>query len=293
MSAAAAPDVLPARRFWPRARPWLLLLPAFALMAYAFVLPIGAFLEYSVYSFERGRLVEDFTFRTYIRFLTDPYYHAVILDTLKMAAITTAVSLGIGYPMAYGLWRVGNPVLQRWFALIIFSPILVSVVVRSYGWSVLLSDQGAVNWVLTRSGLADKPVELVYNLTGVVISLSHVFLPFVVFPIFATMTRIDPALREASMDLGAGWWTTFRRVIFPQTLPGLVAAAQISFTLALGALVTPAILGGGRVLVLSLQVYRATSEINWPVASVGGLALLLMALVTVALCNRLLAYSET
>lgn len=95
------------------------------------------------------------------------------------------------------------------------------------------------------------------------------------------------------MDLGAGWWTTFRRVIFPQSLPGVVSALQISFTLALGALVTPAVLGGGRVLVLPLQVYRATSDINWPVASVGGLVLLVMALITVALCNRLLAYSES
>ena len=292
--ALARPEVPPRRRrHWGWLRPWLLLLPAFALMTFLFILPIGSFLEYSFYRYERGRLIEDFTFETYLRFLTDPYYHAVILDTLKMAAITAAVSLLVGYPLAYGLWRCGRPALQRWFGLIIFSPILVSVVVRSYGWSVLLSDQGAVNWTLLRLGIVSEPLELVYNLTGVVISLSHVFLPFVVFPIFATMTRIDPALREASMDLGAGWWTTFHRVIFPQTLPGLVAAAQISFTLALGALVTPAILGGGRVLVLSLQVYRATSEINWPFAAVGGLALLLMAVVTVALCNRLLAYSES
>ena len=288
---AAAPAI--PRRVWVRLRPWLLLLPAFALMSYVFILPIGAFLEYSVYSYERGRLIEDFTFETYIDFLTDPYYHAIISDTLRMAAITAGVSLAIGYPMAYGLWRCGNAALQRWFALIIFSPVLVSVVVRSYGWTVLLSDQGAVNWVFLNTGLRSEPLELVYNLTGVVISLSHVFLPFVVFPIFASMVRIDPALREASMDLGAGWWTTFRRVIFPQTLPGLVSAAQISFTLALGALVTPAILGGGRVIVLSLHVYRQTSEINWPVSAVGGLVLLLMALITVALCNRLLAYSES
>jgi len=282
----------PPSRFWTRLRPWLLLLPALALMTFLFVLPIGAFLEYSVYSYERGRLVEDFTFKTYLLFLTDPYYHAIIFDTLKMAAITSAISLLIGYPLAYGLWRCNRPGLKLWFGLIIFSPILVSVVVRSYGWSVLLSDQGAVNWTLMKLGLVSRPLELVYNLTGVVISLCHVFLPLVVFPIVSSLVRIDPALREASMDLGAGWWTTFRRVIFPQSLPGVVSAMQISFTLALGALVTPAVLGGGRVLVLPLQVYRATSDINWPVASVGGLTLLVMALITVALCNRLLTYSE-
>jgi putative spermidine/putrescine transport system permease protein len=202
------------------------------------------------------------------------------------------MSLLIGYPLAYALYRINRPALQRWLGLLIFSPILVSVVVRSYGWIVLLGDQGPINWLLARLGLVSEPVALVFNLLGVVISLTHVFLPFVVFPIFSSLTRLDPALREAAEDLGAGWWTTFRRVTFPLSLPGVVAGAQISFTLALGAFVTPAMLGGGRVLVLPLQIYNATSEINWPVAAVGGIALLLIAMVAVAGFNRLLKYSE-
>ena len=120
------------------------------------------------------------------------------------------------------------------------------------------------------------------------ISLTHVFLPFVVFPIFSSLTRLDPELKEAAEDLGAGWWTTFRRITFPLSLPGVVAGAQICFTLALGAFVTPAMLGGGRVLVLPLQVYNATSEINWPVAAVGGMALLIISMIAVAGFNRLL-----
>ena len=114
-------------------------------------------------------------------------------------------------------------------ALLIFSPILVSVVVRSYGWIVLLSDQGPVNWLLLRLGIVAEPVTLVFNLFGVVISLTHVFLPFVVFPIFSSLTRLDPELKEAAEDLGAGWWTTFRRITFPLSLPGVVAGAQICF----------------------------------------------------------------
>lgn len=94
------------------------------------------------------------------------------------------------------------------------------------------------------------------------------------------------------MDLGAGWVRTFGRITLPLTLPGVVAAVQIAFTLALGAFVTPAMLGGGRVLVLPLQVYNATADINWPVAAVGGLVLLVIAVLVVALCNRLLRYSE-
>lgn len=275
-----------------RIMPWLLLTPVMLVMFAAFVMPLLTFFQYSFFRFERGRLIEDFSFDSYVDFLTDPYYHMVILDTLKMASITTLVSIAVGYPLAYALWRMSKPWMQKWFAVIIFSPILVSVVVRTYGWTVLLADQGPVNWFLQQVLQFPEPVRLVFNLTGVVISLTHVFLPFVVFPIYSVMMRIDPTLREAAMDLGAGWWTTFRRITFPLTLPGLVSGAQISFTLALGAFVTPQILGGGRILILPLQVYTATTEINWPLAAVGGMALLILAMITVMISNRLLRYSE-
>ncbi|MBJ7576293.1 ABC transporter permease [Devosia sp. MC532] len=278
--------------FTRRIMPWLLLSPVMIVMLGAFVMPLLTFFQYSFYRFERGRLIEDFSFDTYIEFFTDSYYHMVILDTLKMASVTTFVSIVIGYPLAYALWRMQKPWMQKWFAVIIFSPILVSVVVRTYGWTVLLADQGPINWFLQQILQFPEPVRLVFNLTGVVISLTHVFLPFVVFPIFSVMQRIDPNLREAAMDLGAGWWTTFRRVTFPLTLPGLVSGAQIAFTLALGAFVTPQILGGGRILILPLQVYTATTEINWPLAAVGGIALLGLAMITVMISNRLLRFSE-
>jgi putative spermidine/putrescine transport system permease protein len=272
--------------------PTLLLAPTLALMAYTFVLPLLGFLEYSFYRFRRGRLEQVFTLDTYQRFLTDGYYHAIIFDTLRAAALVTILSVVIGYPLAYGLWKINRPGLQRWLGLLIFSPILVSVVVRSYGWTVLLSDQGPVNWLLLKLGVVVEPLTLVFNFTGVLIALTHVFLPFVVFPIFSSMTRLDPSIKEAAQDLGAGWLTTFRRITLPLTLPGLVAGAQICFTLALGAFVTPALLGGGRVLVLPLQVYQATAEINWPAAAVGGLVLLIAAMIAVLLFNRLLKYSE-
>jgi putative spermidine/putrescine transport system permease protein len=289
----AKPIITPAKPpLTRRLMPWLLLTPVMLVMFAAFVMPLLTFFQYSFFRFERGRLIEDFSFDSYVDFLTDPYYHMVILDTLKMASITTLVSIAVGYPLAYALWRMSKPWMQKWFAVIIFSPILVSVVVRTYGWTVLLADQGPVNWFLQQVLQFPEPVRLVFNLTGVVISLTHVFLPFVVFPIYSVMMRIDPTLREAAMDLGAGWWTTFRRITFPLTLPGLVSGAQISFTLALGAFVTPQILGGGRILILPLQVYTATTEINWPLAAVGGMALLILAMITVMISNRLLRYSE-
>jgi len=224
--------------------PLLLLLPTFVLMAYTFILPLASFFQYSFHRFRRGRLEDVFTLETYSRFLFDEYYHLIVFDTLRMAAIVTIASVLIGYPLAYALWRIERPSLQRWLGLLIFSPILVSVVVRSYGWTVLLSDQGPINFILTRLGILSGPATLVFNLTGVVISLTHVFLPFVVFPIYSTLRRLDPALKEAAEDLGAGWWTAFRRASLPLSLPGLVAGAQSCLTLALGAWEKPGMPGG-------------------------------------------------
>jgi len=271
---------------------FLLLAPTIALALYTLVLPLLTFLRFSFYRFTGGRLQEAWSTDAYRAFLTDDYDHEVVLNSLMLASIVTVLALAIGYPLAYAMWRVGRPGVQRWLALLIFSPILVSVVVRSYGWTVLLAERGPVNWLIVSLGLAPAPIRLVFNLTGVLVSLTHVFLPFVVFPIFAGLVRLDPALREAARDLGAGWWTVFRRVTFPLTLPGTIAAAQICFTLALGAFVTPSILGGGRVLALPLEVYRATTDIDWPSASVGNLVLLILAFAAVVGFNRLMRMSE-
>ena len=110
--------------------------------------------------------------------------------------MVTLLSVSIGYPLAYALWRINRPGLQRWLGLAIFSPILVSVVVRSYGWTVLLADQGPMNYLLMKLGIVSEPLILVFNQFGVVISLTHVFLPFVVFPIFAALVRLDPTLKR-------------------------------------------------------------------------------------------------
>lgn len=288
---ASLPQARPIRRrAW--ITPALLLLPTLVLILYTLALPLLTFLRYSFYSYQGGRLQEAFVLDAYWQFITDEYYHAVILNSLWMSVLVTLLALAVGYPLAYALWRVARPGLQKWLALLIFSPILVSVVVRSYGWTVLLADQGPVNYLLTHTGLAAAPLRLVFNTTGVVISLVHVFLPFVVFPIFSTMVRLDPALPDAARDLGAGWWTRFRRITLPLTLPGLIAGAQICFTLALGAFVTPAILGGGRVLALPLEVYRATTDIDWPTAAVGNMILLALAFAAVAIFNRLIRFSE-
>jgi putative spermidine/putrescine transport system permease protein len=165
----------------------LLLAPTLALAIYTLVLPMLTFLQFSFYRLQNGQLQPAWSLDAYRSFLTDDYEHAVVLNSLMLASVVTVFSLAIGYPLAYALWRTRRPALQRWLALLIFSPILVSVVVRSYGWEVLLAERGPVNWLIVTGGLAKAPLRLVFNMTGVLISLTHVFLPFVVFPIFAAL----------------------------------------------------------------------------------------------------------
>jgi putative spermidine/putrescine transport system permease protein len=122
----------------------------------------------------------------------------------------------------------------------------------------------------------------------VVISLTHILLPFAIFPMYSVMSRLDLNLKEAAHDLGAGWWDTFKHVTLPLTMPGIVAGALICFTLALSAFVTPRLLGGGRVQVMPLMVYNNTVDINWPTGAVSGLVLLLISIAAVWTLNSLL-----
>src|SRR5262249_28567980 len=145
-----------------------------------------------------------------------------------------------------------------------------------------------VNTTLRGLGLIEEPLSLLFNMRGVVVSLTHILLPFAIFPIYSVLGRIDATLKEAARDLGAGWWETFLRITLPLTMPGVVAAALICFTLALSAFVTPQLLGGGRVQVLPLTVYNSTVEINWPDGAVASLTLLALSVLAVWGLNAVL-----
>lgn len=265
-----------------------LLLPSLVLMVGIYGVGMAIFLLYSFYHVVAREFITTLTLATYRQFVTDAFTWRVIGETLRLSAVVTAWTVVLGYPAAYAIHKVQHPAVRRWIGVLIFAPLLVSVVVRTYGWMILLSSQGVVNYVLLRLGLAQTPVRLIYNFTGVTIGMVHILLPFMIFSVLSVLGQLPPALKEAAMDLGANRWQTFLRVTLPLTLQGLVAGCQIVFPLALGAFVTPALLGGGRVLVLSRYVFESTIDVNWPLAAVGGIALLVMAMVAVWGFDRLL-----
>jgi len=272
-----------------RAAVLALLAPAMALMIILYVIPLGLYFINSFRLFKDGRIIPIWTLQTYADYFTDPFSYKIIWESVRLSLIVTALALLIGYPVAYALHtRVRSAGARAVLALLLFSPLLVSVVVRTYGWFILLASQGLVNSTLRAAGLITEPLSLLFNSRSVVISLTHILLPFAIFPIYSVLGRLDLSLKEAAQDLGAGWWDTFQRITLPLTMPGVVAGTLICFTLALSAFVTPRLLGGGRVQVLPLMVYNNTVEINWPTGAVSGLTLLLLSMAAVWALNALL-----
>ncbi|HKY52488.1 MAG TPA: ABC transporter permease subunit [Candidatus Limnocylindria bacterium] len=262
----------------PIRRSPLLLLPAFTITAGIFAAAMLLLFSYSAYTFRGGQLTEEVSFLAWQRFFTDAFYWGVVGNTLQLALGVMVVALLIGYPTAYALTKVRNQKLLIAAYIIIFSPLLVSVVVRVYGWLLLLSDGGVINTALLTLGIVDEPILMIFNNTGVIIALVHILLPFMIFPILSVLLQFDHAQREAAHDLGANRLQTFLRVVLPMSLPGVVAGAQIVFTLAISAFVTPAILGGGKVQVLSRHIWFNVVDVNWPLAAVEAIVLLILAL---------------
>lgn len=282
------------RDFRQKMTPLWLLSPSVILMIAIFVISMGMLFINSAYHFTGLKIEKTLTFDAWPKFFTDPFYWNLVYRTLRLGAIITFLTVVIGYPTAYAVTRIKNPRLKFFFFILIFSPLLTSVVIRSFGWLILLGDFGLINYVLEGLGLIQEPIKLVYNALGVKISLTHVLLPFAVFPMFSVLTQIDPTLKEAANDLGANRWVTFWKVTWPMSLSGVISGTQITFILAVGAYATPQILGGGRVMVLPAQIYESIVVLDWPMAAVQAIVLLMITLTIVFVFNRLvgLTYQE-
>jgi putative spermidine/putrescine transport system permease protein len=257
--------------------PWILLVAPLAIFLALFLAPLVNLLVLSFFRFDRttGALAEA-TIQNYAKFLTDPFYLGILWRTLKLALLTTATTLLLGYPVAYHLTRCSGR-KRAYLTLLIVAPLLVSVVVRSFGWLVILGPNGLVNSLLTGLGVVSDPLRLLYTETAIVIGLTHVFLSFMVLSVAASLGRIDPALIRAAQNLGASERQAFVRVVLPLSLPGVAAGSLIVFTLAASAFITPALLGGPRVKVMSYLAYQQTLLLSdWPYGS--AIAFILLAL---------------
>jgi putative spermidine/putrescine transport system permease protein len=274
------------RRFeW---RGYALMSPALAVTTFVFAVAMVIQLSYSFRTFTQGRIGAGHSFATWTDFLTSSFFWKIVATTMKLGGLTVVLTALVGYPMAFALYRLRNRTLRYLAYFLIFSPLMTSVVVRSYGWSLILGDGGFINNLLLRWHLVDRPVRLLYEFSGVTIGLVHILLPFMIFPILTALDQLDPMLEQSAADLGAVGWTTFRRVTFPLTVQGLIAGSQLVFALAISAFATPALLGGGRVQVLAGEIYTDVGGLDWPHAAVAAYVLLAFALVAIGLFSVLL-----
>ena len=268
---------------------WLLA-PALLLFVLFFVLPFGVMAAMSFFSSNPVTNPNAFlTTRHYERFIFDSagIFHDALWATLRIGLITTVVSLLIGYPLAHWMRGLQNRARLVAIALVVL-PFWVSILVRTYAWIVVLGNGGLVNRALQWSGLTDQPVQFLYNELGVTIGMANVLLPFLVLPLFAAMIRIDDRLLQAAASLGAPPRTIFWKVYFPLTLPALAAGTLLVFILCLGFYITPAILGGGRVPMISNLLDTLINQIpRWEQASAISTILLVVSLLIFAAYRRL------
>lgn len=265
----------------------LLLVPGLAVLLPFFLAPLTIMLAYSFYRFiPGGQQVAAFSGENYGRFLFDQFYQAILADTLLMGLAVTVLALVLSYPLAYTIARSRSR-WKSWLVVIVLVPLMTSVVVRSYGWMILLANNGVVNSALAALGL--QPLSLMFNFTGTIIALTEVLMPFMVLSLMGVIQAIDPALEEAARSLGAGRLKVFRDVILPLSLPGVAAGSLLVFALTIGAFATPQLVGGARTKVIATVVYnQAINVLNWPFAAAISFILMVIVLGLTILQGRAL-----
>jgi putative spermidine/putrescine transport system permease protein len=261
----------------------LLALPGLVFLALFFVMPLVRM---------AARSVTDPGPANYQVFVESSLYVKVLWTTIRTSLIVTAACLLLGYAFAYAMHHAGRKT-QAVLAAVVLIPFWSSLLVRTYAWTVLLQDSGVINSMLMRIGLIDQPLALMRNTLGVTIGMTHILLPFMVLPIYATMRRIDPDLVPAAEGLGARPWMAFRRVFLPLSLPGVFAGSLLVFVLALGFYITPALLGSPQNAMFSeLVVNMVTERLRFGVGSALAMTLLFVTLVLLWIGSRFVRIPE-
>jgi putative spermidine/putrescine transport system permease protein len=250
------------------------------LLAIPMLLMIAIFLYGFVrIGFESFTPKGEFTLDLYTEFLSEPVYVRILVRTVWVAVVTTCLCLLLGYPVAMLLARSRHRDL---LLILLISPWLVSVVVRTFGWMILLGNRGVINLALKDLGMIDTPIKMMFNATGVIIGLVHVLVPLMVICVLSVLIQAEKQLEEAATSLGASPVQTFARVIWPLSLPGVYLGASLTLLTSTGAIVTPLLLGGLRDGMLGTQIYQEIfSMFNFPRAAALAIILLVISFLLV------------
>ncbi|HEU0230871.1 MAG TPA: ABC transporter permease [Burkholderiaceae bacterium] len=227
-------------------------------------------LSFHQFDYQKG-ILPGYTTGQYLTVVTDSYFLKIFWRTLWISLVTTALCVVIGGPEAYILSRMGRP-WRSIFLLLVLSPLLVSLVVRAFGWTILLNPAGIVGQIATRLGFGP----IMYTPTAVIIALVHVMLPFMVIPVWTSLQKADPTVEQAAYSLNATRSQTFWHVVAPQALPGLLSGSLIVFGLTASSFAIPALLGGRRLKLAASVVYdQFLVQLNWPLGAAIAILLLI------------------
>ncbi|MEM7171930.1 MAG: ABC transporter permease [Pseudomonadota bacterium] len=255
--------------------------PALVVILLVIVIPVGWLFYLSFIGKDGMPSLEH-----YQKMIEYKSYARVFMTTFKVSLLTTLICILLGYPLAYFLALLPS----RWagiFMLAVLLPFWTSLLVRTYAWLVLLQKKGLLNDFAIEMGLWDEPIKLVHNLLGTLIGMAHIMLPFLVLPLYGAMKKIDRDLMHAAANLGASPVKAFWQVYFPLSMPGMVSGSLIVFVLCLGFYVTPAVLGGGKVTMVSTQITAILeNQFDWGAASALGVVLLVATLLVLYLAAK-------
>ncbi|SED17242.1 putative spermidine/putrescine transport system permease protein [Rhizobiales bacterium GAS191] len=264
----------------------LLVGPATLFCMLQLVIPAAILFRYSLNRFDPASyMVEAVTAENYVKFFTDPYYLGILLRTVRVSLVSTLICLVMGFPLAYWLARMTS----RWknlMVILVVLPLFIGNAVRAAGWMTLFGSKGFVNVTLIAAGIIDQPLTIMYTETAVVVGIITVNLPYMVLTLQSVIEGISRSIEEAALSLGAAPFQTFRRVVWPLTLPGTLAGTILTFILAMNAYATPVLLGGPKFQMMGPLVYNQFSQSNnWPFGAAVSFVLMASTLCLTFLAN--------
>lgn len=273
-----------------RPRPYLLSTPALVLYFGMFMVPLAMtfLLSFNTFDMTRGGILYEYSLVNYLEVVSDSYFHEIFLRTFVISIAVTVLCALIGAPEAYILYRMPNP-WKSICMLAVLGPLLISVVVRTLGWAILIGNNGIINQTLLAVGVIDQPIKLMFTTTGVVIALVHVLIPFMVLSVWASLQKLDPKVESAALSLGATPLTVLRRIVVPQIMPGILSGSLIVFALTASAFATPSILGGRRIKVVATTAYdEYLGTLNWPLGASIAVLLLVANVIIIMTYNKII-----
>ena len=240
---------------------WLVL-PGFAFFLIFFLVPVVSLFLISIDDPIIGVVTPqfDFTLKNFARIFDKALYYDAAIRSVYLAALVALMALIIGYPLAYYIAKTEHVARNTFYMILVLSAMQLDMIIRLYGMMVLLGDNGLINGTLLRHGLIDEPWPLMYNFAGTVVGLVQFTLPFMVLSLIGIIRSIHPSLEEAARSLGANRWTTFWRITFPLSMPGILAGSLLVFALSISSYVIPALMGGWKVNVMPLHIYQQIAE---------------------------------